>query len=520
MTRGELFRQGVPARSAWSAGLVVAVLTTGLAGCAVGPDFRTPQPPDSQAYTTHSQPVQTASAEGVAQHYIVGQDIPADWWNVFHSSHLNQLIRQALAANPGIAAADAALRQAQEEVAAQKGYFYPTASIGYSLSRQQLAGNMGGNSPGLQGNGSVVSVTNNASPPYVKPIIYNWHTANLSVGYTPDVFGSNSRQVESLQAQADAQHFQLEAARITLVANLVAAALQEAALAEQLKAARQVVSDNRQALDILKKQFATGYVMRMDVAAQESALAAAEAVLPPLDKQLEQTRDLIRVLVGKPQDQSVGPDFSMAEFSLPSALPLSLPADLVRQRPDVRVAEAQLHAASANVGVAIAARLPQFSINGVYGGEATEFGQMFQTGGPFWMLLGNVTQPVFDGGTLLHRKRAADQALVQAAAQYRATVLAALQNVADTLHAIRADADGLAAADRAERAARITRDLTRQQQESGYVSALVWLQAEQAWQQARMVQVQAQSQRLGDTAALYEALGGGWWQRPVVHKHP
>lgn len=493
--------------------LLVVSLAMVLSGCAVGPDFSHPAAPDSHAYAVQGQPAPTVLAGGVQQHYVEGQDIPADWWTVFHCTHLNQLIGQALAANPGIAAADAALAQAQEYVAAQKGYFYPTASIGYSLSRQQLAGNMGGNSPGLQGNGSVVAVTNNASTPYVKPIIYNWHTANLSVGYTPDVFGSNSRQVESLQAQADAQRFQLEAARITLVANLVAAALQEAALVEQIQAARQIVADNQRALDILNRQFETGYAMRMDVAAQESALAAAETVLPPLDKQLEQTRDLIRVLAGKTQDQSVGPDFTLAEFSLPAALPLSLPADLIRQRPDVRVAEALLHAASANVGVAIAARLPQFSINGIYGGEATEFGQMFQTGGPFWMLVGNLTQPVFDGGTLLHRQRAADRALAQAAAQYRATVLTALQNVADTLHAVRTDADGLAAAERAERAARVTRDLTRKQQDAGYVSALVWLQAEQAWQQARMGLIQAQSQRLGDTAALYEALGGGWWHR-------
>ncbi len=489
------------------------LLSAGLAGCAVGPDFKQPEAPASHAYAVTGQPASTLAVDGVAQSYVAGQQIPADWWTVFHSQHLNQLIDQALKANPSVVAADAALQQANEYVAAQRGFFFPSVGVSYSPSRQQLAGNMGGNSPGLQGNGSTVAVTDNSTSPYVKPIIYNWHTASLNVGYTPDVFGANSRQVESLQAQADAQRFQLEAARITLVADLVAAALQEAALVDQVKAARQVITDNQKALVILQQQFSIGYAMRMDVAAQETALASAEAALPPLDKQLEQTRDLIRVLVGQPQDQSVGADFALDEFQLPAQLPLSLPANLVQQRPDVRAAEAQLHAASANVGVAIAARLPQFSITGVYGGEATEFGQMFQTGGPFWALVGNITQPIFDGGTLLHRQRAAKQALAQSAAQYRQTVLTALQNVADTLHAIRTDADALAAAERAEQAARVTRDLTLKQEQTGFVNALVYWQAEQAWQQAYMGLVQARSQRLGDTAALYVALGGGWWNR-------
>ncbi len=492
--------------------LVVAVLS--LAGCAAGPDFHPPAPPATQSYAPQKVTGRTAAAAdrfGAAQDFDAGQDIPADWWRVFGSDRLDTLIAQALKASPDIAAAKAALAQAQELVYAQQGYFYPTVGLGYSVTRQQLAGNVSNNAPGLQGNGSYIGV-----PPvlagqgYTEPVLYTFHTAQLTVGYTPDVFGSNRRQVESLQAQADMQRFQFEAARVTLASNIVAAALQEAALRAQTDAAQAIIQADREALAIVQRQFAAGYAMRMDVAAQESALATAQQVLPPLDKQLEQTRDLLRVLAGNRPDQNVA-EFTMDDFRLPEHLPLTLPARLVRQRPDVRAAEAQMHAASADVGVAVAARLPQFSITGAIGGEAATFNQMFEPGGPFWALLGNVFQPVFDGNTLLHRNRAADQALVQAAAQYRATVLTALQNVADTLHALQADAGALAASVRAEQAARVTLDLTRTQSRAGYVNELALLNAEQSWQQAEMTLVQARSQRLGDTAALYQALGGGWW---------
>ncbi len=504
--------------------VLLAAGMLGLTGCAVGPDFRPPAPPAAQGYAPQAMPSQTAAAAdplGAAQHFDPQRDIPADWWTVFHSARLDALIRRAMQANPGIASAQAALKQAQEYVYAQQGYFYPTVGLSYSPSRQQLAGNMGGNSPGIQGNGTIIQTYQNpAGPaPYNGPVIYTFHTAQLTVGYTPDVFGANRRQVESLQAQADMQRYQLEAARVTLASNIVAAALQEAALRAQLDAVKAMIADSQRALGILQRQLASGYAMRIDVAAQESALAVAQQQLPPLERQLQQTRDLLRVLAGNTPDQDVE-RFSMDDFRLPQQLPESLPSQLVRQRPDVLAAEEQMHAASANVGVAVAARLPQFSIVGAVGGEASVFNQMFQSGGPFWALVGNITQPVFDGNTLLHRERAADQALVQAAAQYRQTVLTALQNVADTLHALHADADGMAAAVRAEQAARVTLDLTRKQNIAGYVNLLVLLSAEQNWLQAHIALIQARSQRLGDTAALYQALGGGWWNTLPAKDQP
>ncbi len=481
-----------------------------LTACAVGPNFKAPAAPTATRYTPQDLPAKTAmvhDVDGAAQHFDSKKDIAADWWKVFQSPKLNRLIERSLSQNPDIASAQSALKQAQEMVAAQQGFFYPTVTASYIPSRQQIAGNMNGNAPGIQANGTYIG----PNPPGANPFIYTFHTAQLTVGYTPDVFGSNQRQVEALGAQVDQQRYQLAAARITLVSNVVAAALQEATLRAQLAAADAIVAENQRMLAIVRQQQVLGYVMRMDVASQEAALAAAQQNLPPLHKALDQTRDLIRVLAGNTPDQDVDETFLLDDFHLPQTLPMSLPAQLVRQRPDVLAALAQLHAASANVGVAVAARLPQFSIEGAVGGEASVFNQMFQAGGPFWYLLGNVTQPIFAGNTLLHRERAADQALVQAAAQYRSTVLAALQNVADTLHALHADADSLVAAVNAEQAAKVSLDITQQQMNTGYVSQLTLLVAEQVHQQAEENLIQARSLRLGDTALLYQALGGGWW---------
>jgi NodT family efflux transporter outer membrane factor (OMF) lipoprotein len=253
--------------------------------------------------------------------------------------------------------------------------------------------------------------------------------------------------------------------------------------------------------------------MRADVAAEEAQLAQALALLPPLDKQLEQNRDQIRALVGNFPDQDVAATFHFVDLHLPRELPLSVPSKLIDQRPDVRAAEALLHSANAQLGVAIAARLPQFSISGTYGGTATVFNQMFASGGPFWTLIGGATQPLFAGGTLLHRQRDAQQALIQAATQYQMTVLVAYQNVADTLHAIYSDADGLQAAVQYENAARVSLDIAQRQLDTGLIYELALLQAQEAYQQAVISRIQAQSQRFGDTAALFVALGGGWWNR-------
>jgi NodT family efflux transporter outer membrane factor (OMF) lipoprotein len=483
-----------------------------LTACAVGPNYKRPAIPAAAGYAPQALPPKSAAAPGAlgsAQSLSTARDIAADWWSVFQSPELDALIKRAFAANPTIDAALAALRQAQENVYAQRGFFFPTLQAGYSAARTKLSGNTASSSaPGLQGNGE-----NIVPPGPAQPVTYTFHTAELTVGFTPDIFGLNRRQVESLAAQAEAERLELEAAYVTLASNVVAAALQEAATRAQLIAVKADIEANAHALEILRGQLRLGYAARLDVAAQEAALAQAREQLPPLEKQLEQTRDLLRLLAGNAPDHDIPESFVLSGLHLPEELPLSLPSKLIEQRPDVRAAEAQVHAASAQVGVAVANRLPQFSITGDLGGNATKFSQMFWGSGTFWDVVGSVSQTIFDGGTLRHRQRAAEQGLVEAAAQYRLTALTAFQNVADTLHAIYADADALQAAVAAEQAARVSRDLTQKQLEAGYVNELAFLSAEATYEQAAITLVQAQASRLGDTAALFQALGGGWWNR-------
>jgi NodT family efflux transporter outer membrane factor (OMF) lipoprotein len=493
---------------------VASVLTalTVLAGCAVGPNFHRPAAPADAGYTTAPLPEATASADvqgGEAQRFVTGADVPFNWWEAFGNPALNSLVLQAFRANPSLPAAQAALRQAQEQVYAQRGYFFPSVAADYAFERQKVSGNTASSAaPGVQGNGQNLTPSGPA-----QPLTYNYHTAELTVGFTPDVFGGNRRKVESLAAQAQTQRFELEATYVTLASNAVAAAIQEASIRAQLAAVRQIIDDDEKSLQVLTDKYAQGYAMRIEVASMEAQLSQARALLPPLEKQFEQTRDLLRVLAGRLPNQELEQTFELTALHLPRDLPLSLPSKIIEQRPDVRAAAEQLHSANAEVGVAVAAMLPQFSITSAAGGGANEFPWMFRQGGPFWNLIAGVTQPVFAGGTLLHEKRAADQALLQAAAQYQETVLTAYQNVADTLHAMLADAQELAAADAAERAAKVTLDLTHEQMRDGFTDTLADLAAQITYQQAVLSLIQAQSTRFGDTAALYQALGGGWWNR-------
>ena len=506
-------------RSGISAAVFAVVCAALSAGCAVGPDFQRPKAPDNAGYAPAPLPELTAQSDvhgGEAQHFVNGGDLTFQWWESFQSPALNALMVRSFQHNPTITAAQASLRQARELMYAQEGYFFPSIDSSYQFERHKISGNLTNDqAPGVQGDGHnlLPPLQNPDGPPYTEPLYYDFHTAEVSVGFVPDVFGANRRQVESLAAQAQAQAFAVEATYITLAANVAAAAIQEASLRAQLQATRQIIELNSKSLDVLREQFRLGLAMRIDVAAQESALAQARAALPPLEKQFEQTRDLIRALVGNLPNEDVAETFTLDALQLPQALPVSIPGKLIEQRPDVRAAEAQLHAVNAQVGVAVAAMLPQFSITGSVGGNADELPWLFRTGGSFWNLVGNVTQPVFQGGTLLHQKRAAEQAVKQAAAQYRYTVITAYQNVADSMHAVISDADTLTADREAERAAQVTLDLTQRQMEVGYVNYLTLLSAQAAYQQALLNRVQAQAARFADTVALFQALGGGWWNR-------
>jgi len=418
---------------------------------------------------------------------------------LFHSKPLNALIERSLTNNPDLKAAQAALAMARENLLAQRGVYYPSVAGSFSAARQKTS--------------SEVSPTPNSGALY-----FNLYTPQVSVSYVPDAFGLNRRTVESLKAQTEQARFALAATHITLSANVVAAAIQEASLREQVAATRQLIAINTNLLQILRNQFAKGYASQLDVAAQESQLAQVIATLPPLLKQLGQQRDLLAALSGGYPSQELPEKFELASLQLPEELPLSLPSQLVAQRPDVRQAEENLHAASAQVGIAVANRLPNITLTADAGTMALEAGQMFAGGAGFWTLAGNVTQPIFQGGALLHKERAARVAYVQAAEQYRSTVITAFQNVADTLTALEQDADALNTAAAAIAAAKVTLDLTRRQLETGYASYTALLSAEQAYQQAVINLVQAKANRYADTAALFQALGGGWWNRAEFTK--
>jgi NodT family efflux transporter outer membrane factor (OMF) lipoprotein len=350
-------------------------------------------------------------------------------------------------------------------------------------------------------------------------LYFSLYTPQVNVSYVPDVFGLNRRTVESLKAEEGQARFALAATHITLSANVVTAAIEEAALRGQIDATREMVTVNSNMLAALRVQFEKGYASRVDVAAQESQLAQVAATLPPLLKQLAQQRDLLAVLAGRFPSQDISARFELASLQLPQELPVSLPLQLVAQRPDVRQAEESLHAASAQIGIAVANRLPNITLSADAGTMALEAGQMFSSGNAFWTLAGGVAQPIFQGGALLHKERAAKAAYTQAAEQYRSTVLTAFQNVADTLIALQQDANGLTAAAEARDAAKVSMDLAQKQFESGYAGYLSLLTADQAYQQALINLVQAQANRYADTAALFQALGGGWWHRAELTRN-
>ncbi len=472
------------------------------AGCVVGPKFKKPAPPNVGGYTP--TPISTTNstanvAGGEEQHFEKGQDIPGEWWVLFHSKPLNDLIERSLKANPDLKAAQAALLVARENMLAQRGFYYPSVTGSFTATRARSAADL---SPVLS-----TSVQN-----------YSLYTPQVSVSFVPDVFGLNRRTVESLAAQEQQARFALAATHITLSSNVVAGAIQEASLRGQIKATDELITINTDMLKILREQYKKGYASELDVAAQESQLAQVVATMPPLLKQLAQQRDLLAVLSGGFPSQDLTEKFDLSSLQLPQELPLSLPSQLVEQRPDVRQAEENLHSASAQIGIAIANRLPSIALTADAGSAPASISKMFSEGNGFWDLGAGVTQPIFDAGTLRHRERAAKAAYTQAAEQYRSTVLIAFQNVADTLHALQQDANALQAAADAKHAASVTLGLARKQYQSGYVSYLALLSAEQAYLQAVINLVQAQANRYADTAALFQALGGGWWNRPDVPK--
>jgi len=484
--------------------IVAVTAALALSACAVGPDFKVPEPPPVNCFTPEPQPAATASSGGgagsQAQRFVRGRDIPGEWWKVFHNKDLDGLIVQALEANPSLQAAQASLWQAKENLYAATGKLLPTVDANASATRQQFSpAEFGGSGP---------------------PFIFNLFQSTVNVAYAPDVWGGTRRQIEATAATAAYQRFQLEATYLTLTANVVTAVVQEASLRGQIVATREIIKAETDQLSLVRQQFEVGAATRTDVLTQESEVATTQATLPPLQKQLEQQQHVLLALTGRFPDVRLRDRVTLASLHLPRDLPLTLPSQLVQQRPDVRSAEAQLHQASAQIGVAVAARLPQFNLTANYGSNAATVASLFTPNTIIWSVAASGTQPIFHGFTLLHQERAARAAYDVAEAQYRNTVLTAFQNVADALRALQLDAATLRAQTEALRAASDTLNLARGQYRLGAIAYVTLLNSQRSYAQARLAVVSAQAARFADTAALFQALGGGWWNRVDVLTNP
>jgi NodT family efflux transporter outer membrane factor (OMF) lipoprotein len=460
----------------------IPLLSIALTACMVGPDYHSPAAPAAKGYTSNSLP----------QDFAMGQDIPAQWWTVFHSPALNDLIQIGLKNSPTLDAAQATLKQAQENLNAQIGTsLLPAVDAQLAGQRQRVPGATTGR------NGSAN--------------LYNLYNASINVSYTLDLFGGSRRGIEALGAQVDYQHFQLEAAYLTLTSNIVTTTITIASLQDQIKATQEIIRSQQEQLNIVKKQLRLGGASGSDVLTQQSQLALTQSSLPPLEQQLVQARDALAVLVGRfPSDFQL-PEFDLNKLELPLRLPVSLPSRLACQRPDIRASDALLHAASAQVGVATANLYPQITLSGAYGVAALTTASLFTPANLAWNYGGALTQPLFHGGALRAQRRGAIDAYDQALAQYKQTVLLAFQNTADVLQALQNDKDFLKSQELAERSARDSLAITQKQYKLGGVSYLTLLTSQRQYQTAKINLIQAKAARFTDTAALFQALGGGWW---------
>ncbi|WP_225316810.1 efflux transporter outer membrane subunit [Legionella longbeachae] len=474
--------------------LLSAVLHT---SCMVGPNFHSPAPPKVKHYTEKPLPektVKTAGSGGQQQSFITNKDIPLLWWELYHSPEINQLIHTGLANSPTLVAASAALRQAQENLKEQIGNsMWPAIDVTDAIQRQRYSG--------VQIGIPSESVT------------FSLYYTSFNLSYTLDVFGGARRQIEALRAQVDYQQFEVIAAYLTLTSNIVTTAVAVASYQAQIEATLELIQAEQGILNLLNKQYRLGGVSKENVLTQQTLLEQSKATLPPLQKSLSQAKHALSTLVGAFPDGPL-PTIRLDRLKLPAELPVSLPSNLVRQRPDVRASEALLHAACAQIGVATANLFPQFTISANEGWLNTSWSNLYTARNNVWSATGTVLQPLFHGGALLAQRRAAIAAYQQTAAQYQQIVLQAFQNVADVLRGLEVDARTLQAQIRAEDAARASLNLTLNQYRLGAVSYINLLNAQQQYQQTRISRIQAQATRYNDTAALFQALGGGWWHKP------
>jgi NodT family efflux transporter outer membrane factor (OMF) lipoprotein len=471
-------------------------LALALSACAVGPNFKSPAAPATDGYTSNALPAKTeatAVAGGEAQEFQLGHDLPGQWWSLFASPRLDALIAEAMSNYPDIAAQQAALRAARENVRAQEGVFLPQFQGAGNVVREKVSGATIG--PGFPG------------------FITSVYQANVNVSYTFDFFGGERRALEGLQAQEVAQNFKLEASYLTLTTNVASTAIQLASVRDQIAATGEIIAVEEKQLTLIQRQFELGSQTRADVLQQQSNLSSVRATLPPLQQQLAAAEHQLAVLTGHSPRDALPAEFTLSELKLPQDLPVSLPSSLVAQRPDIQAQEAVMRQASAAIGVATANMLPQVTLSGAFGGESLTFSSLLTPGSNTWNIAAGITQPLFEGGTLRAKRRAAIATYEQSGAQYRLTVLQAFQNVADTLTALDNDAQALKAENDALDAAKASLDFIQRQYDDGAANYVSLLTAQQTYQQARIAAVRAVASRYTDTITLFQALGGGWWNR-------
>ena len=476
-----------PQGSCLSAVCIGALL---LSGCAVGPDFVRPTAPPVSGYTATATPGTLAPGGNEAeQRIVIGHTIATEWWELFRSPPLAEAIRLALAGNQTLAAAQATLAQAQEAITEARAAFYPQIDFAGSVTRQHR-----NSSPSRGGSSST----------------FNLYSLGPTVSYSPDVFGGTRRHVEQEAALAESQGEQLAAAYLTLTGNAVSQAINIAGTRLQIAAAEEIVADDEKNLDLVRTKLDAGKAAETDMLTAETQLANDRTQLPPLQQQLSAARHALSILIGSFPAEWSPPDFDLTDFTLPGDLPLTLPSDLVRERPDILAAEAALHAASAAIGVATAQMYPSITLSASVGQEALTAGTLFTGSSMIWNLASGLTAPIFHGGALAAQRRGTIDAYEASLATYRQTVLQAFAQVADVLEALAHDADLVAEQRYALDVSDQSRALQRLSYGEGKSDLLRLLDAERLYQEARLGYARAEAQRYQDTTQLFVAMGGGW----------
>lgn len=480
---------------------LACALSLFLSGCAVGPDFATPETPPVTSYTA-AQDVSSETRAGDAEQQFSTVDIPAQWWALFHSTTLDQWVKTAMTDSPTLDAARARLRQAQEDLNAQTGArTLPSIDGKLSGARQKV-------DPAAFG-----------VPVAEQPPPFTLYNASVSVSYTLDIFGANQRALEGLKAEVDNQAHELQAARMTLAANVVTTAIRQAAAREKIDTTLALFAAQSEQLRIMQARLHAGGVSQADVSNQQLLLAQTRATLPPLEAQFSQLSHQLAVYLGQPPSLLPITPLRLADLQLPADVPVGIPSQLTRQRPDILAAEALWHKASADVGVATANLYPQFTLTGSFGSQRTNAGDLSQ-GLNVWNLGLGLVQPLFHGGELQALKRSAEAAYDAAAAQYRQTVLQGFQQVADALRSLQTDAQSVNARQDAAQQAQAALDIARARYQSGGISHLSLLDSQRQQLQTHVDSIGAQADQYADTAALLHAVGGGWWNEPDVPPTP